>query len=349
MTRQKTILKHIDIRKQGIEVAPYFAPIVAKSDGHPVLVLDVFDADKLRESALSDPNLINEWADRIETVDIVGDASNIGPMIQERGLAGKIHYIVSSHNFEHLPNPIKFLQGCSTALELGGVVAMAVPDCRACFDHFRTPTRLSDWIGAYHRDDKQPNPETLFDYWVNQAAYVQNGQNTVGCDIATGQLENFVAVGHLQRDYNRYLAELRHQDSYTDAHRTVMFPETLELLLRDCAHLGLIDLEIIEISQTVGLEFYVYLRKTQTRQSMDDTAYGVQRQDLLRRINRGLGAAPFLRIPNAPEATLPFVAVHQPVAAPNDLKSFLRRLFGESAFRRVQAANRARLARRHRR
>jgi hypothetical protein len=349
MTREQTILKYIDIRKQGIEVAPYFRPIVAKGDGHPVLVLDVFDADKLREMALGDGNLLPEWADRIEPVDIVGDASNIGPMMQERGLAGKIAYIVSSHNFEHLPNPIKFLRGCSTALEVGGVLSMAVPDCRACFDHFRTPTRLSDWLGAYHRDDKQPNPETLLDFWANQGAYVEAGKNTVGCDIQTGQLENFIAVGNLQSAYDQYLAEVNHQSSYIDAHCTVMFPETLELLLRDCAHLGLIDLEIIEVSQTVGLEFYVHLRKTQSEVTLDSAAYLLKRQDLLRLINMRLGAAPYLKTHFGPEVSITRRYYSNAKIVSDGIKSRLRKVFGEAAFLRVQAANRARLAKRHNR
>lgn len=349
MTREQTILKHIDIGRQGIEVAPYFRPIVAKREGHPVLVLDVFDADKLREMAQKDPNLLAEWADRIEPVDIVGDASNIGPMMQERGLAGKIAYIVSSHNFEHLPNPIKFLRGCSAALEVGGVLSMAVPDCRACFDHFRTPTRLSDWIGAYHRDDKQPNPETLLDYWANQGAYVLNGQNTVGCDIRTGELDNFIAVGNLQSAYDRYLAEVKHQANYTDAHCTVMFPETLELLLRDCAHLGLIDLEIIEISQTVGLEFYVHLRKTAMQGGADAATHLRLRQDILRRINLGLGAAPFLRTEEEARVSVARKNYNSRHSLANRMKSRIRKIFGESAFLRLQAANRERLARRKKR
>lgn len=347
LSRIDQITRHIDTSRPGIEVAPYFRPIVSKSDGHPVLVLDVFDADKLREMALNDPNLLDEWADQIEPVDIVGDASNIGAMIQDREMAGKIAYIVSSHNFEHLPNPIKFLQGCSAALEMGGVLSMAVPDCRACFDHFRTTTRLSDWIGAYHRDDKQPNPETLLDYWANQGAYVLDGQNTVGCDIRSGELDNFIAVGNLQSAYDRYLAEVKHQASYTDAHCTVMFPETLELLLRDCAHLGLIDLEIIEISQTVGLEFYVHLRKTSSRVASDAATYLSLRQDLLRRINKGQGAAPFLNRQNPQVVSAPTQPVDLNDVPLRGFKSILQRVFGKAAFQRVQSANRKRLARRH--
>lgn len=346
MSRIDKIIQHVDTTKLGVEVAPYFAPILAKRDGFKILSMDIFDQKKLRETALNDPLILNDWADRIEPVDIVGDASDIGLMMEERGLAGKIGYIVSSHNFEHLPNPIKFLRGCSTALEIGGVLSMAVPDCRACFDHFRTPTRLSDWIGAYHRNDKQPNAETLFDFQSNNGAYMIDGAPTVGCDIATGVLDNFVYRGDLLRCYADYLVNVAGPTKYTDAHCTVMFPETLELLLRDCAYLGLIDLEIIEIQQTVGLEFFVHLRKTAAQGSKDATAFASQRQDLLRRINLGLGAAPFLKAQRAKIISAKSFS-HTTYLASNGIKSGLQKVFGDAVYQRVRSANQARLARRH--
>lgn len=346
MSRSDQIIKYIDTAKLGIEVAPYFAPILAKREGFKIMSLDVFDQKQLRETALNDPLILNEWADRIEPVDIVGDASAIGLMMEERGLAGKIGYIVSSHNFEHLPNPIKFLRGCSTALEIGGVLSMAVPDCRACFDHFRTPTRLSDWIGAYHRDDKQPNAETLFDFHANNGTYITDGAATVGCDIATGVLDNFIYRGDLLRCYADYLVNVAGLSKYTDAHCTVMFPETLELLLRDCVYLGLIDLEIIEIHQTVGLEFFVHLRKTAAQNIEDATAFASRRQDLLRRINLGLGAAPFLKPRNTGSAFAKR-ASHITDILSNGIKARLMKVFGDAVYHRVRSANQARLARRH--
>jgi hypothetical protein len=127
MNRNSQILKFVDKKQLGIEVAPYFRPLLPKSSGANVLVLDIFDAPKLREMAKSDPHLLNEWVADIEDVDVVGDASSIGDSVSARGLGGSISHIVSSHNFEHLPNPIKFLQGCSSSLKDGGVLSPYSP------------------------------------------------------------------------------------------------------------------------------------------------------------------------------------------------------------------------------
>lgn len=330
--------KYIDHTQQGIEVAPYFRPIFPKSGGYNVLILDVFDTETLREMGRQDPNINANGVAQIEAVDIVGDASNMGAMLAAKGLSGTMAYVVSSHNFEHLPNPIKFLRGCSEALKAGGIVSMIVPDCRACFDHFRSPTRLADWIHAYHNDHAQPSAETLLDYQANNAAYVLNGVPGVGCNIQTGTLNNFIAVGELRANYALYLQRIAGPTDYKDAHCTVMFPETLELLLRDCLHLGLIDLEIIEVTQTTGLEFTVHLRKTGTRAALSDAQYTPIRQELLRKINRSLGAAPFSG------RNFLMLALRDPKLG---LKILLRAGLGGGLYGKVQGFNRARLARRH--
>jgi SAM-dependent methyltransferase len=136
MSRLSQLLAHVDATKTGIEVAPYFNPAVPKATYPKVLTLDVFDTATLKERAAEDPQIYSEKIALIEDVDLVGDASSIGALVSAKGLAGKIGYIVSSHNFEHLPNPIRFLRGCSEVLEPGGVLSMAVPDARACFDIF---------------------------------------------------------------------------------------------------------------------------------------------------------------------------------------------------------------------
>ena len=304
MNRNDEILKFVDKKQLGIEVGPYLRPLLPKSSGSNVFVLDVFDAPrlremakdkpKLREIAKSDHNLFNELVASIEDVDLVGDASSIGELVSARGLGGSFSHIVSSHNFEHLPNPIKFLQGCSSSLKDGGVLSMAVPDCRACFDHFRVPTRLADWLQAFHSDYSQPSPETIFDVQLNSAVYMTNGKPTVGCDISSGNLESFILRGDLKTAYQSYLERLKKESDYKNAHCTVMFPETLELLLRDCGQLGLIDLEILEISQTHGLEFYVHLKKTNKPNTVNDNEYRLQRQAILKKINLNIGSAPYL-------------------------------------------------------
>src|SRR4051812_21528373 len=163
MDRRDAILKYATKQQLGIEIGPWFNPIAAKRDGYRCLPLDVFDAETLRKRAADDPNISEAAAAMIEDVDLIGSSTHIGELVRARSEAGIFDYIVSSHNFEHLPNPIRFLQGCAEALKPDGVLSMAIPDRRGCFDYFRPVTRLSEWIQASIEDRCKPSHAQAFD------------------------------------------------------------------------------------------------------------------------------------------------------------------------------------------
>lgn len=289
MGRFDLLRRYADKAVLGLEIAPYFNPAVPKADGYNALVVDIFDTEQLHKNALADPMIDNDTISRIEEVDIVSDASRLGEVITEKEMAGQIDYIVSSHNFEHLPNPILFLQGCSVALKPGGTITMAVPDCRVTFDHYRLPTRLADWLAAYHQGRAQPSAETLFDSNAHHAPYVLP-DGTVGSYTPDhGKLEYVTPRRNLKAAYQSYVAEVEAPSEYRDAHCSLFFGPLLELMLRDLRHLGLIDLEVIEVTKTIGIEFFVYLRKPEHPSSESDDAFYTKRLELLRAINAQLG------------------------------------------------------------
>lgn len=260
MDRITEITKYVDKGSLSLEIAPYFNPLLKRSDGYSVLILDVFDKQTLLKNALKDPNIPDDKVASIDDVDFVADACDIGRVVEATQHQGKIHTIISSHNFEHLPNPIKFLQGCSIALKDGGMLSMAIPDYRACFDHFRFPTRLSDWLTAFKFDHTKPSASSLFDFKLNTCSYENtNLSRSVGCDIRTGDPCRFIPAGDINSAYLDFEA---HDESspYEDAHVSVLTPDIMLLHLIDLINLRLIDFEIVEISETVGLEFYVHLK-----------------------------------------------------------------------------------------
>lgn len=291
MGRADRILKHAKLDGRGIEVAPYFNPLVRKSDGHDVLILDVFDTETLKSRAREDPDIEDGRIEAIEDVDLVGDASRLDLIVERLSLTGKIDYIVSSHNFEHLPNPIRFLQGAQAALKPGGVLSIAVPDCRASFDHFRMPSRLADWLDAYHEDRSQPSPGTVFDHEVHHARYHWGERSATGCDIAVDSPAGFRPAQSLRTSYENYTMRRVGNAPYQDAHCNVFFPEILELFIRDLEHLGLCDLQVLEITKPRGLEFHAHLQRPVAKPIVSEKEFYARRDQLLRRISRSLGAA----------------------------------------------------------
>lgn len=294
MTRIERLLELVDHSGTGIEIAPYFNPALPKRAGYDVLVLDVFDTARLREYARKDPMVPDARINEIEPVDLVGDASRIGEVVAQTGRAGTFDHVVSSHNFEHLPNPILFLQGVYDVLAPGGMLSMAVPDCRACFDHFRFPSRLADWLGAYHESREQPSPETVFDVMANTAFYHRgDAPPQPCCHFSLDTPDGYRADRDLAGAFAEYERRRAGQAEYRDSHCNVLFPETLELMLRDLRALGLIRLDVVAISQPFGHEFFVHLRKGDGAPVAMDAAFYDARQALLRRIADNMGAAPY--------------------------------------------------------
>ena len=291
----KELLKYTDVSKKGIEIAPYHSPILPKADGHNVFILDVFDTDRLRSNAKRDPNLTEAGEAKIEPVDFVGDACDIGAIITKAGMAGQFDYVISSHNFEHLVNPIKFLQGVSLALEMGGVLSMAIPDYRYCFDTFRLPTRLSDWLVAYHSDKKQPGAADIFNTEIDHAL-MESGTPYMHDSRLKSQHPpmSYLRYRNFKADYQEFCEHSVDIGDYRDAHCNVLFPELLELYLRDLRYLGLIDLELIEPLKCYASEFFVYLKKIENPVPKTEKEHWEVRQGLLRQIRDKVGGGGFI-------------------------------------------------------
>lgn len=292
MRRKQQLIKHCRLDGKGIEVAPYFKPILRKSEAD-ILIIDVFDTEELRRRAAADPLIDDAMIPNIEPVDFVGDASNIEALVGGAGLAGQIDFVLSSHNFEHLPNPVKFLRGCQAILRPGGVISMAVPDGRACFDFYRMPTRLADWLDAYEEDRTMPAPATVFDGRAVQSMVRKRSGLRPAAKLGLDSPSRFVPNRDLAEVYAAYLQSRAEPGTYHDAHCTVFFPETAELMLRDLRFLGLIDLEIIEITPTRGNEFVIHLRKPEVPSRPSDDEFYALRDRLLARIPPQMGAAPY--------------------------------------------------------
>ncbi|MGB7271556.1 MAG: adenine phosphoribosyltransferase [Albidovulum sp.] len=277
---------------QGIEIAPFFNPATSKADGYNVLILDISPTDVLQDRALKSEHIPDERVHEIENVDIVGDASRLSELLNDANIPGDIHYIISSHNFEHLPNPIKFLRGCSEVLTEGGVVSMAIPDYRACFDHFRFPTRLSDWIRAYREDISAPDADTILDYVMNKSTYQDETGSYQSGSLQRSFPDRYVVDQDVERAYELYLEQIKPDPAYTDVHCTASFGATFELMVRDLVYLGLLDLEVVEVTETVGHEYFVHLKKSSVSK-VSQEAYYKRRAELMREVDRGLGPLGF--------------------------------------------------------
>ena len=78
---------------------PWFSPLAPKHEGYNCLSLDVFDTATLTERAKTDPLVPDDRIAFIEPVDLIGTATGIDKIVEQRGELGSFDYIISSHNF----------------------------------------------------------------------------------------------------------------------------------------------------------------------------------------------------------------------------------------------------------
>lgn len=284
--RRERLTRHIAREQSGIEIGPYFNPLAPKRQGYRCLVLDVFDAAALRRQAAADPNVPRDRIADIEEVDLVGPATAIADLVAARHRLGAFDYVLSSHNFEHLADPIRFLQGCQRVLRPGGVLAMAIPDRRACFDYFRPHSVLADLLAAYFARRERPTPAQIFEHNSLNAAYVVGEQRLIGFSLANdpAQIIPAEALREAFDQWERF--EARPDAAYRDAHCWTFTPASFELLLSDLAFLGLVAFELIEVSETRGNEFHAHLRnRPPGAEPVPASAFYERRRRLLHRVN----------------------------------------------------------------
>lgn len=283
MDRRERILEHIRPGMKGIEIGPYFAPLLPKAEGWDVLVLDVQDADRLRQRAARDPAIPPATIDRIEAVDLLGPAQRMAELAEAAGHApGSFDFVVSSHNFEHLPDPLRFLQAVETVLKPCGVLSMAVPDKRFCFDMLRPRSTLGAILDAYFERREQPGLRQHFEALVDFVALVPGEHAPLSSEDALrgGQVREI-----LQEQLARWQERIEAGGMpYRDAHCWTFTPASAELILRDLHFLELTRLELLSCSEPYGHEFYLHLRQAPGIQPPARAPHYERRRRLLQRI-----------------------------------------------------------------
>lgn len=245
----------------GIEIGPWRHPVAPKRDGYQTLVVDILDTEGLRRMARK-RDVPEEEIALIEEVDIVGDASHLLDLVRLSGFTGRVRWIVSSHNFEHLPDPVRFLCDCEQLLEPGGTLAMIVPDKRYTFDRFQPAATVADML---HSRIAGPGSDDLaWSSFRQQSLACLRVDTTGGRKLSWSTERNDPSLLRA-KDPRRALAILREDLAAGAAqpefhgHRWRFTPAVFELIVLDLRAMGFISMEA-ETFPADGVEFSVLLR-----------------------------------------------------------------------------------------
>lgn len=248
MSRKSTVLAHIARTGLGLEIGPSHSPIAPKKEGYRVEIIDHLS----REGLLSK---YQDQAIRLENIEEVDHIWRGQTYSQLTGKRDHYDWIIASHLIEHTPDLIAFLNNCAEVLKKDGVLSLVIPDKRYCFDHYRPLTGLSQIIDAHELSRSHHTPGTIAEYFLN----VVHKDHSGAWDSGTNGRYQFV---HSLVETQQNLHAAQHSDTYIDVHAWCFVPHSFRLLIRDLNALGLIDMQEIGFSGTVGSEFYITLGKS---------------------------------------------------------------------------------------
>lgn len=283
-SRQEIITQYITKEQKGLEIAPWHSPLVPRKEGYNSFSLDIYNTEQLKKVAREDEALTQQHVENIEHVDFIGSAIDLDKLVERSNQLHSFDYVISSHNFEHLPNPIKFLKGCERVLRPGGIISMAIPDRRTCFDYFRPHSTTAGFIEAFLDERERPTLAQMFEMSALTARFHIDGAIEASGAISLDPAK-IKPMHTLEGSYATWLDRHKRKDqSYVDTHCWAFTPASFELILRDIRYLGLIDLDIVEVSKVNGNEFYAHLIVPNESHTISREQFYETREVLLHRI-----------------------------------------------------------------
>ena len=267
---RKSLIRHPFARTAKlIEIGASYSPIIPKADGWQTTVIDHAGQDALKQKYHGQPT------ENIEPVDYVWTDGSLDALIPI-GEHGTYDGLIASHVGEHLPDPIGFLLAADRVLTPSGIIALALPDHRVCFDFFRPRATTGDLLDARgrvrHRRGKVFDNVAYFAARDGQAGWAYGlAANQAGAIQLTGDV-------HVAYDHYRNIGETA-DDDYTDAHSWCFTPASFHLAIVELFQLGVIPWTVTRIERASGVEFYVWLERRRVK--LADTEFAALRTALL--------------------------------------------------------------------
>lgn len=267
MTREEKLLLHVKKDGRGVEIGASHAPIAPKCAGYNVHVIDHATRGELLDKYKDEDVKL----ENIEDVDFVWKGESYAELTGNRD-----HYdwIIASHVIEHVPNLVGFINSCDEILNETGVLSLAVPDLRFCFDHFRPASGLSKVIDAHYEKHTVHTPGSVAEFNLNLVKRDDLpgwGENTLLKDRYSFTNSREKVLDYLDRSVNG--------GDYLDCHAWCFTPHSFRLIISDLYDLGLIKMREIGFFPSEGCEFHIAL-------SRNGTGSKLSRLELLQAVNR---------------------------------------------------------------
>lgn len=242
------LLGSIDLgTSKGLELGPLAKPVVTRGMG------DVRYLDHIGTEALRARYSTHAGFD-VDSIVPIDYASGAGSICEAVGTDAPFDYVIASHVIEHVPDLIRWLLDIRSVLGDGGVLALAIPDHRRCFDALRAPTTAAEVIHANLTAATTPSPRQVFDHMASAVSW--HGLISWEEEPPFAEL---VSV-HSERAAIDRASEISGSDEYQDVHCWVFTPASFVRLFASLLRLELVPFSLDSCSDPVGGEFFVRLR-----------------------------------------------------------------------------------------
>ena len=255
LTRSDKILSCIEPSTQlGIEIGPLTSPIVTRDMGM-IRYVDYATAEELKTKYADEAGVDTS---KIVEVDYIWGAQSLPDLV---GNEAPFDYAIASHVIEHVPDLIGWLKELHAILKPGGMLSLAIPDKRFCFDYRRDLTKPADILEAYLLRSRKPSPRQVFDHLASAVA--RQGAIAWSGEVDEHELVNI----HTEAEAWKITHQAFLDDTYRDTHCWVFTPASFFKLLETLIHLNLFDFKVIKLYETEGYEFYVSLEALDSQPS----------------------------------------------------------------------------------
>lgn len=271
-SREAKIRGPLTKRHRIIEIGPSHAPIAPKAEGWNTTVVDHASRDELVEKYRNETALMN----RVEEVDHIWRSASLASAIPIED-HGRFDGLIASHVGEHFPDLVAFLQSAEKLLAPNGVICLALPDKRYCFDFFQPLSTTGDVLAAFAEKRTRHAKKAFF----NHVAYTVSDNGSSGWNI--GAKPNISLGWTLEQALAAFNDASRDPTlPYKDTHTWFFTPTSFELIMLELHHLGLTEW-VPTTERAPGVEFYAWM----TRRPVDLAGYkdiNEKRFDLLKKI-----------------------------------------------------------------